>query len=219
MEQEFGIPFARQDDLFTVCIIQMILLWVEIPRMVSKKCCNYVCHVNNWKHFQCCLSFWPHQLSRIDVLIYNANFFDMQVKFWDVMRFLMLCNYCATMELSSSDEELHQFIIQTIVNPRQLFVTLVVPRSERPTKAMMQNLGTESAQLCRGNCDARAVRIHMCTGVRLTKYSKKIYISRPPTPHLVVWSYLHGISSNISVFRYSTTEIYGRHRSLLQIVS
>jgi len=35
MKQEFEIPFARQDDLFKVCIIQMILLWVEIPKMVS----------------------------------------------------------------------------------------------------------------------------------------------------------------------------------------
>ena len=108
----------------------------------------------------------------------------MQVKFLDVMRFFILCNYCATMELSSSDKELHQFTGQTVVNPRQPFETLAVPRSEGATKAMMQNLGTESAQLCRGNCDARAVRIHMCTGVRLTIYSKKNSHLPPTHPAL-----------------------------------
>jgi len=110
----------------------------------------------------------------------------MQVKFLDVMRFFILCNYCATMELSSSDKELHQFTGQTVVNPRQPFETLAVPRSEGATKAMMQNLGTESAQLCRGNCDARAVRIHMCKAFVRQYILNRFHISRPPTPHLVV---------------------------------
>ena len=72
---------------------------------------------------------------------------------------LILCNYCATIKVSSSDEELNnQSTGQTVVKSRPPFETPAIPRSEGTTKAMMQSLGTESAQL------RRAVATHAPLG-------------------------------------------------------
>jgi len=57
-------------------------------------------------------------------------------------------------------------------NLRQPFETLVIPRSEGTTKAMMQSLGTGSVQLRRRSCDARAFRMYACTSVRQTVHPR-----------------------------------------------
>jgi len=87
-------------------------------------------------------------------------------------RSFILCNYYATMEVSSSDEELtHQPVVKWLSNPRQPIETPAVPRSEETTKTMMQGLGTESALLRQRSCDARACRIYACTGFHQTVHS------------------------------------------------
>jgi len=130
-------------------------------------------------------------------------------------RSFILCNYYATMEVSSSDEELtHQPVVKWLSNPRQPIETPAVPRSEETTKTMMQGLGTESALLRQRSCDARACRIYACTGFHQTVHStssSNLYDTH--TSCLPVW---HTHVSNI-VWHTHVLFIFVTHTRLVDV--